>query len=181
MRKVFLGLVVVFATAFVFTSCTSKVETLKRVIEQTKKELGLPVTMNGVLVKDLVFETATNSMNTIIEVPAEDFDNLAFMLTQPVYKESILFSKKDNASVKELAKLLVDVKGSLKYTYQIADGSKTPIELVYGVDDLKKLVTGTLQQPDMSQLKQPEQSQQTEMQESQDAEEMRDRSEASEE
>ncbi len=162
MKKAFWGIMVVFAAAFVFTSCTSKIEKLKQVIEQTKKEIGVPVSMNGVLVKDMVFESATNSMNTIYEIPVENFDNLAFMLGQQVYKESILFSKKDDASFKELAKLLVDVKGSLKYTYEVAGGGKAPIELVYGADELKKLVDGTLTEPDMSQLQQPPQPEQPE-------------------
>jgi len=155
MKKVFLSLMVALTAAFLFTSCASKTEILKKGVEQAKKEAGLPVTANGITTKDMFYDEATNSVNYLAEMPAEMFGNFAFMAAQPVYQEMFLYSQKDDPAMKNFAKLLLDVNGTLRFTYEVIGGGSNPVVFTFGGETLKQLVDGTLPQPDQSKLQQP--------------------------
>lgn len=156
MKKVLLGLMVVLAAAFLFTSCASKTEILKKAVEKAKQEMGIPKTQNGVTIKDIAFDPATNTINYISELPAEQFPAFKFMATQPVYKDFVIYSCKDDSSMKALADLLVSAKGALVLTYEVQGGGDSPVVFSYNDAILKQLVDGTIPQPDMSQLQQPQ-------------------------
>lgn len=155
MKKVLFGLMFALAAAFMFTSCASKTDVLQKGVEKAKKDLGLPKEMGGgITMSDIAFEPSTNTINYIFELQAPVFESMKAMAAQPVYNDFFIFSKKDDPQIKEISKSLLEVNGNLVFTYKAAGGAGSPLVFSYGPAVLQKLVDGTLQQPDMSQMQQ---------------------------
>ncbi|WP_373723902.1 hypothetical protein [Bacteroides heparinolyticus] len=143
MKKVLFGFMAIMMCVGVFSACSSKTKVVKDAVEKAKKDGGIPKTENGVTIADIRFDEVTNTIDYVCELPVEFFQQLQITAAQDNYKDVLIYSKKDDLSLKALAELLIDIKGNLKFTYK-PKGDGTPIELSYDVDVLRKLVNGTL-------------------------------------
>lgn len=143
MRKVIFSFMAIMMSVVLFSACSDKSQVLKDAVEKAKQEAGIPKTENGVTIADIRFNEATNTVEYVCELPMEVFKQFQNIAAQENYKDVFIYSKKDDASLKALAKLLLDVNGNLKFTYK-TEGTDAPIELSYDSTVLKKLVDGTL-------------------------------------
>lgn len=151
MRKVLLGLLVVLATTFFFASCASKTEILQKAVEKVKADGGLPKTEGGITM-DASFDAPSNTITYSLDMPEQVYASMKAMAAQPTYKDFFMYSNKDNEAYKALAKLLLEVNGTLRFTYACAN--EAPFSIDFGTDYLKKLVDGTLTPTEMPQVQQ---------------------------
>lgn len=96
----------IMMSVVLFSACSDKSQVLKDAVEKAKQEAGIPKTENGVTIADIRFNEATNTVEYVCELPMEVFKQFQNIAAQENYKDVFIYSKKDDASLKTLAKLL---------------------------------------------------------------------------
>ncbi|MDD6552795.1 MAG: hypothetical protein PUF37_04325 [Prevotellaceae bacterium] len=146
MKKVLFGLVAIvvcMVTVFTMSSC-SKTGAIKSAVEKINQ--GTPKeTAGGTTLTKVEFDEATNTVTYNYEVAPEAFASVQQLNALDGYKEYFMNSIKDDASIKELAKLLVDVKGAVKYVYTPKGGSDK-VEITLATADLQNLLDNKIDQ-----------------------------------
>lgn len=147
MKKLILGLVALIALTATFSSCSSKEGKVKAFVEKSKKEFGVPKDLgNGTTLADITFDENTKAVTYVYELAPEAFANVKAASEQPGYKDQVIYGQKDDASIKNLCKLIVDAKGSLVYSYK-EKGGTGKVDFAYDAATLQKLLDGTLPEP----------------------------------
>lgn len=146
MKKLMFGLMamVMCVVALSLSSCSADSK-LKKTAEAMKPNAETGLTK-------ATYDEATHTFEFDYEYPAEALatGKASYDANPEQYAAWYLYTQKDVQSMKDLAKLLVSAKGSLKIVMS-AKGGSDKVELTYSTDQLQKLVDGTLEAAEQPQ------------------------------
>ncbi len=146
MKKFMFGLMalIMCVVAFSLSSCSADSK-LKKTAEAMKPNAETGLTK-------ATYDEASHTFEFDYEYPAEALaaGKASYDANPEQYAAWYLYTQKDVQSMKDLAKLLVSAKGSLKIVMS-AKGGSDKVELTYNTDQLQKLVDGTLEAAEQPQ------------------------------